>query len=301
MSLTAAIWCGAFATLCLLSFRRSAWGFALYSLTLYASPIEWWWGSPLRELMGIRWNLSAALIYAVAVLIGLMRRNLDLNRSACWCLFFMFLFAQNATMVHFLFASDPEHSAFGLTAIWKDLLLLLMMIVSIRDKIDLKIAGWSIILGVTFLAYMVIFQDEGGYEDKRLENLPISLASTSNFFGTLFGYSILVAGGVLIYGGWIERLVAFFCLPMICEVLIRGNSRGTFLSLCAAAAVIVLMMKGKARLFAVVMCLLGVLAFVAIMDDHQRGMVFDHSVPRLALRMNLTSPRPAGWIFGDRA
>ena len=274
MSLTALVWCGAFAALGLLSFRRSAWGFALYSLTIYASPIEWWWGEVIRLAVPIRWNLCAALIYAIAVFIGLFRRNLDVDRNACWCLILMFLFALNATMVHLLFASDPEHSALGLAAIWKNLVLLLLMFVSIRDKLDLKIVGWSILLGTSFLAYMVIFQNEGGYEDKRLENLPVSLASSSNFFGTLFGFSILLAGGMLVYGRMVERLAAFFCLPMMCEVLIRGNSRGTFLSLCAAAVVIVLMMKGKARIFAVVMCLLGILAFFAIMDDRQRELVF---------------------------
>ena len=115
MSLTAIIWLGLFGTFALLTFRRSSWGIPLYMLTLYMHPPQWWWGRGMLTSMGIRWNLLAALIFAVGVLLDerRKRRPEDSEVIPARVLKLLLLYAVSATVVHFLLVSDAAIQKVG--------------------------------------------------------------------------------------------------------------------------------------------------------------------------------------------
>src|SRR5688572_3188903 len=109
MSLTLAAWLVTFAVLAVRAFTHSAtYGLSLYLLTFFANPLFWWWGND--QIGALRWNLAAALIFALAVL---MESTTSANRTdtaSKWPMRIAIAFFLNVTMVHFLLAPDPAVS-----------------------------------------------------------------------------------------------------------------------------------------------------------------------------------------------
>ena len=63
----------------------------------------------------------------------------------------MVVYALNATVINFALASDPATSEFWLEYVWKQLLLLYLMLRSIQDEFDLKLLFYSIVIGSAFI------------------------------------------------------------------------------------------------------------------------------------------------------
>jgi len=271
MSLTALVWLGLFIIFTVMTFRRSSWGIPLYMMTFYTLPAGWWWGKSTLAATGIRWNLAAALIMAVAVLLDLRRKPRDVDGATGRVLKVLLLYAIGATFVHFLFASpsaeDMVRSYEGLTLIWKQLGLLLLMCLAMRDEFDVKLMIYSLIIGAGYVGYEVIINERGGFHGSRLEGIFIPGAAESNYMAGLFCLSLVLAGGLLLIGTRREKVAAFLVLPFIFDVILRCNSRGAFLALILAGAWLVWSAKGHIRRYAIVGIALGCLAGFLLIGD----------------------------------
>lgn len=272
MSLTTSAWLGLFIAFTVLTFRRSSWGIPLYIMTFYAHPEGWWWGSGLLTSMGIRWNLLAALIFAVGVLFDGREKPARAGKSAHAVLLLLLLYAVNASVVHLQSASDPEESWLGLVMVWKNLGLLVLMLAAIRDNFDLKLMIYSVILGASYIGYEVYFNDVGHLREGRLEGIPLLNADEADNLAGLLCLSIPLCGYLLFVGKRIERLVAFISVALILEIILRCVSRGAFLALIGGGVWLAAGAKGRVRYYAMAGAILaGVAAFV-MMGEAQEGI-----------------------------
>ena len=112
-----------------LSLRKKHLGFRLYLLTFYASPLAWWWGEGVLRGFGARWNLAASIIFLLAVLFD--SRPKILAKSFNWMFVALAIYFANAAFVHFIWADNPEHSVELLDQIWKNCLLVYLLVAAI--------------------------------------------------------------------------------------------------------------------------------------------------------------------------
>ncbi|MDH3719834.1 MAG: hypothetical protein OES79_17065, partial [Planctomycetota bacterium] len=232
------------------SFNRSAWGMCIYFMTFFAIPVGWWWGQGILTSITGRWSLLSAVIFAAAV--G-MNSGFQLNRldAASQRVFrLLFLYAINATLVHFAFASNPTKSYNGLTLLWKFLILAFLLNLAIQKFDDLKLFLLAIVGGAAYVAYEIIINDRGGFEKGRLEGIFIPGAGESNYLAGLMSMCIPLAAYFLFFGKWKGRLFALIAVPLIFDVVLRCNSRGAFLALPAGGARLYLASTGRSRKFA---------------------------------------------------
>lgn len=275
MSITALIWLSAFLILTGLTFRRSSWGIPLYALTYWAFPRLWWWGGGLLTSSGIRWNLTASLIFAAGVFLDKRPRPPHADRAKRQVLFLVLLYVLNAAMVSLLLAPDSEHSWEGFDGVWKQGLLLLLILAAIKDRFDLKVLIYSILIGATYIGYEVVFNDEGHYIDGRLEGIGIPGAKGANALGAIQCIAIPLGGYLLFCGKRIEKCVALFSLALILEVVLRCGSRGVFLGLIGGAVWLLLGAKGKLRKYAIAGVGLAIIAAFFQMGDLHQTRVLD--------------------------
>jgi putative inorganic carbon (hco3(-)) transporter len=269
MSLHTIAFICAFALLTGLTLRRSSWGLSLYLLTFYATPNAYGWGAVLAE-SGVRWILLGALIFAVGVLID--RRPVQQASPVRSPFLLMLIFAINASLVHFLFASNVDRSWEGLVDTWKLTGLLFLVLHAIKDVYDLRLVLYSLLMGAAFVGYEVVFHDVGSSRDGRLWV----------FFGGLNGnqaaaflcVSLTLGGYLLLFSKTYEKPLIAIALALNLEVVIRCMSRGSMIALVAGAVWLVARSKGQARKYAVGGLLLGCLALFAVMSSEQQSTVF---------------------------
>lgn len=263
MPLKAVAWLVVFILLTGMTLRRSSWGVALYMFTFYASPNLWWWGQGLLTSITTRWNLIAAGIFAVAVFVDPRPKPFPSGDSSRLALPMLLLFSLNATLVHFLFAANPAQSVLGLEAAWKQLVLCWLMLAAIRDKFDLKLVMWSVLLGAAYVGYEVVFNKEGNYSEGRLEGLyMVAGASGANALAALMALCLPWGGYLLFYGRKLGKVLVICCLVLIVEVVVRCLSRGNFLGLIAGAVWLAWRAKGRLRTYTVLGIALALLAVV---------------------------------------
>ena len=265
MSLTALAWLACFGVLALATFKRPAWGIALYMLTYYACPVLWWWGGPISAVFGHRVSLLATVIFAAA-LFGTQTAIWEgLSRSQRTILLALLLYALNATLVHVLFAANPERSAKGLTLLWKYVGLLLLICAAVRTRYDFKILVWSIILGSLYIGYEVVINKRG--YGGRLEHIGAPGARESNYLAGLMCLALPLAGYWLFFGSRWVRVASLVVLVLVFEVVLRCNSRGAFLGLMAGGGWILIVSRGKTRRYAICGVLLALLAASFMVKD----------------------------------
>ena len=244
MNVSSILWIIVFCILVVFSFRRPSWGIALYLFVFYFSPVNWWWGRPLRHLFGIRFSLTAALIFAIAVfLVGQPR----LRRPEGKVLGFLFLYALSGTIVHFLFAANPTRSADILNLLWKNLGLCYLLVTSIKDRRDWNIFLYSFIIGSLHVGYAVVFNNAGKMIRGRLELNFAPGIGDSNFLAGLLGMTLPLIFGLFFIGNRKEKLLAFISLPLVFDTLVRANSRGGFLGLIIGGAWFFMASRGRSR------------------------------------------------------
>ena len=141
----------------------------MYLLTFYTTPATNWWGEGLAATIGERWCLIASLILLAAYLCDRRGNSRRMNPPARRLIGIMVAYALNATVVHFALASDPDRSEFWLEYVWKQVLLLYLMLRVIQDEFDLKLLFYSIIIGSAFVGAEVVFLGAGHFEQGRLE------------------------------------------------------------------------------------------------------------------------------------
>ncbi len=251
--------------------KRSSWGVPLYMLTLYASPLTFGWAWALRE-SGVRWTLLAALIFAVGVLMD-SRPKLPSSREASRLLSLLFIYALNATAVHLLFASNPEKSGEGLDLLWKQVGLCCLMIMCMREPFDLKLMLYSLLLGAGYLCYEIVRNDSGAATfDGR--TWPRIGGLFGNHVTAILGMTLPVGGYFFFCGTKKEKFVALACTAFILEVVLRANSRGTFLGLLAGATWFLVLSRGRARAYVAGGIVLGIIATFATLDEEDKAKVF---------------------------
>ena len=154
-------------------------------MTVYTSPVYWWFGDPL-EGFGLRWNLMGAVFFALACLVDRRKFPIDWSNKVMPIIGCYFLFCLNATIVHFTLADNVERSAYGLQLAWKQLILLTCLLVSLRDRFDVKLFAMAIASLSAYVAYEIIFKDAGTYDDGRLNKISIPQAVGSNELAGIF-------------------------------------------------------------------------------------------------------------------
>ena len=267
MSLTVLIWFGLFGLLSMLAMLRPAWGVGLYLMTFYASPHFWWWGDGVTGIVGDRINLIAALVFAVAVLVNRTSAQEQLTRTQRTLLLILLVYALNATFVHLFFAANPPRSFNGMTMLWKQVGLLLLIVLSVRDARDVNILIGSIIIGTLYIAYEIVINDRGHFSASRLEGVGAPGAAESNYLAGLMLLAIPLAGYWLFFGSWKLRALAIPALVLIFEVILRCNSRGAFLAMIGAGGWLLISARGRARKYALYGLALGVGAAFFMIGD----------------------------------
>lgn len=239
-------------------------------MTFYAIPVQWWWGSGLVSSLGARWNLAAALIFAAGVLLDGRQKSQELNKSTRLVFLLLLLYALDASGVHFLFADSPETSWIGLQGLWKQLGLLVLMVATIKDRLDLRIMIYSILLGSAYIGYEVVVNAEGHYVDGRLEGVFIAGAGGSNAIGALLSLALPLGGYLMFCGKRIEKCLAVVTLPLIVEVVLRCGSRAVFLALIGGAVWLIIGARGRLRKLAIAGVVLAVVvAFIQMGETDQ--------------------------------
>ncbi|QGJ69201.1 Hypothetical protein PBC10988_8690 [Planctomycetales bacterium 10988] len=269
MNLTAICWLILFLGLSCMTFRRSSWGIALYLLTCFAHPPNWWWGAGFLMDLGIRWNLCAALIFAAGVALDAKKRWADSEGTAHWVFKFLAIYVINATIVHYLLASNIDRSFDRLTMLWKQVGLLLLMWLAMRSKFDFKVLLYSLIVGCCYIGFEAVVNGRGRFSGARLEGIGIPGAEEANYLAGLLGLAIPLAGGLLLIGSRNEKILSFCSLPLILEVILRCNSRGAFLSLLAGAGWMIGSAKGRIRSMAILGVGLGLVAALLMAKDER--------------------------------
>ena len=272
MGITTLLWITAFCGSAALSLKRSSWGFIAYLLTVYLNPAFWWFGYPLRGIW-TRWNLLAALIFAFVCFIDGRKFPNNWSAKVMPIIGLYFLFCLNATVVHYLFADNVETSAYGLQLSWKQLALLVCMLVSLRDREDLKIFTMGIVCLAGYVAYQIIFEDLGSYQDSRLNSIPIMQAVEANELAGLFCISICLGGFYVFFGETLRTKGIFLFLTCFSlEVVLRAVSRAAFLALFCAAAFFIVSARGVSRRYALFSCVLAIMAALFLMGEQHQEM-----------------------------
>lgn len=264
MSVTAIIWSVLFVILVMLSFRRSVWGVALYMQTFFALPHMWWWGGPLA---GYRWNFYAGIILLIAVIKDTAGtpplKTTDQQRA----LKLLALMVANATFVHVVLSSNLEVSSTAYYLYLKFSVLVYVMMAAIRTPQDLRIVLWALTIGVGYIGCEVTFNNRGDIIAGRLEGVGAAGASSSNFLASLIVTVLPIMGGFFFTGNIKEKIVAALCIIVSLNTLILCNSRGAFLATIAAALILALAARGKARKRALTALGLGAVAAFLLLGN----------------------------------
>jgi O-antigen ligase len=198
----------------------------------------------------------------------------------------------------------------GMTMLWKQVGLLLLIVLSVRDARDVKILIGSIIIGTLYIAYEIVINDRGRISQSRLEGVGAPGAAESNYLAGLMLLAIPLAGYWLFFGSWKLRALAVPALVLIFEVILRCNSRGAFLATMAAGGWLLISARGRARKYALYGVVLGVGAAYFMIGDQDiidrfsstfaSGEERDHSAEsrinfwRAAVRMIAAHPVGSG-------
>jgi O-antigen ligase len=267
MSLTAVLWLLIYVVLAVLAFVRPAYGIALYLMTFYASPAFWWWGGPLADLIGTRINLFTAFLLAAAVLSHSGQAPIELSRYQRIILGLLVLYACNALVIHFANAANPVRSLNGMTMIWKQVGLLLLLMLAVRDRRDFNIFIAAILIGSFYIQYEAIINGRGRFSAGRLEGLGAPGVGDANYLAGLMLLVPPLAAYWLFFGSTLKRLFAVVCEIFAFEVILRCNSRGAFLAMGLAGMWLLWAAPGKVRRYAFAGICLGVLAVPFMVRD----------------------------------
>jgi len=266
MSLTLAAWLVTFAVLAVRAFTHSAtYGLSLYLLTFFANPLFWWWGND--QIGALRWNLAAALIFALAVL---MESTTSANRTdtaSKWPMRIAIAFFLNVTMVHFLLAPDPAVSFDRYLLVVKFVALFVVLAATLYDVKALRLAFWSMTLGAAYIGYEVTLNERGQFVAGRLQGIGAAGVQEPNELAALMGTVLPLAAGLFFTGSTREKIGIAILGPLILNVVLLCNSRGTFVALILGVIVFLVTTRGPARKKVFRGFALGVVAVFLLLRD----------------------------------
>ncbi len=265
MSLTAATWILLFGTLTILSLRRAIFGFSLYLLTFFASPDLWWWGK--ATLAGPRWNLYAGIILLSAVFLQCARSGLGDTRSLKRVGKYLLAILVNATFVHLALAPNISISAVHYFALTKFVLLFFLVGLAVRDRVDLKIALMSIVLGAGYIGFEASVNNRGSIHGSRIENIGAPGATESNLLASLMLTALPIVGSAIFVGEKRTKLAAILVAPLVLNLILLCNSRGAFLATIFAGLSFLVLARGRIRKHITIALILGSVATYFLLGD----------------------------------
>ena len=213
------------------AFGRPAWAVFLYMLTFFMSPGYWWWGGPVASY---RWNLYAGIALLLSALIH-GRFQLLHNPRIKWFAGVAGILAANAVVVHFLLAPNTEVSLPRLVLHCKLALLFVLITISIKNKKDLTVVLFAILIGASYLGYEVTVNKRGRLMGNRLEGVGVPNASSANDLACLMVTTIPVVAPFMLVGKFHHKIMSFAAGSLILNVILKCNSRGAFLALIGGA------------------------------------------------------------------
>jgi putative inorganic carbon (hco3(-)) transporter len=265
MSLTLVAWLAAFVILAVLAFTRSAtYGLSLYMLTFFVNPAFWWWGESIGTY---RWNLAAAIVFALAVFI---ERGQDTKKPIAvpaWPQLLVVAFLVNVNLVHYLLAPSQAVSFERYFLVMKFFALFVVLAVCIQNAKDLRVAFWSLTLCAAYIGYEVTINKRGQFFDGRLQGIGAAGVQEPNELAALLGTVLPFAAGLFFTGSTREKIAIAIIGPLILNVVLLCNSRGAFLALIAGAVVFLVMARGPARKKILRGFALGALALYLLLGD----------------------------------
>jgi putative inorganic carbon (hco3(-)) transporter len=266
MSLTLLAWLAAFGVLAVLAFTRGAtYGLSLYLFTYFISPLFWWWG---KDTIGeYRWNLAAAIIYALAVLLDRERNRKQTDAVPKWPQFLAVVFLVNATMVHLFLAAHASLGFDRYLLVVKFVVLFMVLAATIHDAKALRFVLWSITIGASYIGYEASINQRGTFTAGRLEGIGAAGVQNSNELAALLGMILPLTAGLFFTGSVREKIGIAVIGPMILNVILLCNSRGTFLALILGAVVFLVTARGPARKTVLRGFALGVVAVMLLLGD----------------------------------
>ena len=265
MSKTGALWIIVCGLLTFLSLRRASWGAALYLFAFYFSPHYWWWGKDLTAIFGHRISLITALIFAATSMLAGPRLRPSERKVFTLLLFY----ALSATLVHLLFADNPERSWKNLNLLWKHLGLFYFLVTSVKDRQDWNILLYSIIIGSLHVGFAVVINDAGNMVQGRLELKFAAGVGDSNFLAGILSMALPMIGAQLFIGNRYEKMLSVVASWLVLDTVILANSRGGFLSLLVGGAWFFLNAKGRSRRLSFYVLGLGIVAGVVLLGDER--------------------------------
>jgi putative inorganic carbon (hco3(-)) transporter len=266
MSLTLLAWFVTFVVLAAFALTRSAtYGLSLYLFTFFISPLFWWWGND--TIGAYRWNLAAAIIFAVAVLLDQDWKLKHVDAVPMWPQMLAIGFLANATMVNFLLSPNVAVGFERYLLAVKFVVLFLVLAPCIRDAKALRLALWSITLGAGYIGYEATINDRGQFSGGRLEGIGAAGVQNANELAALMAIVLPLTAGLFFTGSRREKIAVAIVGPMILNVVLLCNSRGTFLALLGGAVVFLITSWGPARKKVLRGFALGAVAVVLLLRD----------------------------------
>lgn len=266
MSITLVAWLATVVVLAVRAFTHNAtYGLSLYLVTFFVNPAFWWWG--VDTIGAYRWNLAAAIIFAVAVLV---ERGRDSNKPVMvsnWSQILAVAFFVNVNIVHFLLAPNQAVSFDRYFLVVKFFALFVVLAVCIRDANALRIAFWSLTLCAGYIGYEVTINERGQFFDGRLQGIGAAGVQEPNELAALMGTVLPFAAGLFFTGSRREKIAVAVVGPMILNVVLLCNSRGAFVALIVGAVVFLMTARGPARKKVMRGFALGVLAVYLLLGD----------------------------------
>lgn len=268
MSLTAIIWLALFLVLIAKGFSRPIWTVCAYIMSYFAAPQFWWWGRSGMLSITMSWNLYAAC--ALALTVGMhWKVRQKLTPAATRTYFLLALFAMNAGLVHFLFASNPLVSYMQFDLAWKQSLLAVLTYFAVQSREDLRIFLIALFCGCAYVGFEVVIRDAGSIQRGRLEGILLPGASDSNGVSGLLTMGLMIGAYLFVSDKSLVHVKAATAIGsvMVVEVLLRCNSRGAFLAAIASTFWLIWGTRGAARRRILAVCTLGVFGVLMMAQD----------------------------------
>jgi O-antigen ligase len=266
MSLTLVAWLATYVVLAVRAFTHSAtYGLSLYIFSFFINPAFWWWG--VDTIGAYRWNLGAAIIFALAVLV---ERGQDSSKPAVvssWPTMLGAALLVNVNLVHFLLAPSQEVSFERYLLVVKFVTLFFVLAVCIRNTKDLRLAFWALTLSAAYIGYEVTINERGQFFDGRLQGIGAAGVQEPNELAALLGTILPFTAGLFFTGSVREKIAIAVAGPMILNVVLLCNSRGAFVALILGAIVFLIAVKGPARKKVMRGFALGMLAVYLLLGD----------------------------------
>ena len=254
--LTASAFLLLFSAGCLLAlFRHPIYGLSTYIALVYIHPPTQWWSQIIPSL---RWSLIAAAVTLLGVLFRKGKSD-GLKLFDFGLMWGLVIFVIWVGIQSFWALDSDLHSE--LFAIVVKYTLLLILIYKCIDSIrHLRIFLWTHAAGCFYLGTVVINEYLGG----RFEGFRGPGINEANAAALLIVTGVLTTFILFLSGSRLEKVAAFFAMPITLNALVATISRSGFLALVVAGSIFNLFVPKSVRKSVRVYSVLGLILLVLI-------------------------------------